>query len=524
MAKQGSTKDKILKLISEGDNNLSAISQRLDLAPSTVSKHLQDLEVSGAIVQKDNPYVKKWKYYKLNSENAPRKSKDEGFATSGNLFKAGAFVVILALVVGASFLYLQNNSSKSVYIPVSLTDPPEVPAGTQALYINYSSLSVRLNYGGSSEWVSVNATGSLNLMSLINVSQVLGNVKITPNSTVDMVRFNITSSSITIDNATYPVQVMTKQVVAKAENNIINKSSSILLDFSPVVVPAYSQNSTSFALFPSLRAAVVSNPGLHANSPLPTQNSGHARYSVQQYKDLFRGGNASLAIESATLHSSGNYTTFNLDLLNNGTGNITVMAVMIYGNETPSEMPEAVIVNGTAIVNASDIRNEQWQGNAPANPGMMGSGGRMGPRPFDRNDSDVSINESAVREAGAFLGVNAVLIRMPGHSGNILIRDIGAPYARMFVINKSMDITRWPGIDFLVGGNGTLFMPSPQSMMTPTQRPGYLLMPKSSVTLSYNGTLRMMGGGLLLTLPSGGNYQIMVVTNEGIAQANITSS
>ena len=54
----------------------------------------------------------------------------------------------------------------------------------------------------------------------------------------------------------------------------------------------------------------------------------------------------------------------------------------------------------------------------------------MGPRPFDRNDSDVSINESAVREAGAFLGVNAVLIRMPGHSGNILIRDIGAPYAR----------------------------------------------------------------------------------------------
>ena len=78
MAKQGSTKDKILKLISEGDNNLSAISERLDLAPSTVSKHLQDLEISGAIVQKDNPHVKKWKYYQLNSGAIADKTETKG--------------------------------------------------------------------------------------------------------------------------------------------------------------------------------------------------------------------------------------------------------------------------------------------------------------------------------------------------------------------------------------------------------------------------------------------------------------
>src|SRR5271157_5477391 len=68
MSRQGSTKEKILKLISEGSDNLSEISKRLDLAPSTVSKHIHDLESSKAIEQKSNPHVKKWKYYKLNKD------------------------------------------------------------------------------------------------------------------------------------------------------------------------------------------------------------------------------------------------------------------------------------------------------------------------------------------------------------------------------------------------------------------------------------------------------------------------
>ena len=61
MAKQGDTKGKILKLISEGKNNPSKISETLNLAPSTVSKHLHDLETSGSIEQEEKEHVKKWK-------------------------------------------------------------------------------------------------------------------------------------------------------------------------------------------------------------------------------------------------------------------------------------------------------------------------------------------------------------------------------------------------------------------------------------------------------------------------------
>ena len=535
MAKQGSTKDKILKLISEGDSNLSTISEILDLAPSTVSKHLHDLETSGAIVQKYNPHVKKWKYYQLSPEAAVHKTRNErsATATGRNFVKAATSVALLAVFVFAAFIYMQNGASKNVYIPVSITDPPQVPSGTQALYINYSSLSVHLRYNGSSEWVSVNASGRLDLLSLINESQVLGRVKIEPNSTVDMVKFNITSASVTISNITYSVYTLNKQVTAKVDSKAVNASSNILLDFSPVVTPIYSQESTSFVLLPSLQAAVVPNPEL-TMGPLPARGEQNARYPVQQYKDLFKSGNANLTIENATLHSHGNYTSLSVNLLNSGKSNATIMAVMLYGDEIPNEIPNTTVINGTAIVNASDMRDWQdvGQGFPPMNGNMSaGAVEHAASRMFQRNDSDISINASAIREAGAYLGANSVLIRLPGQSGNILIHDIGgcsagAPqfFGGTYAINNGMPPMLPPGINFLVNGNGTLFMASPQTMMAPMPKPGYLLLPGSSATLSYNGTIRIMEGGMSITLPIGSSYTVMVVTNEGITRANVTST
>ena len=71
MSSQGNTKGKILKLIARGDNTLTLISRRLGLAPSTVSKHLHDMELSGEISQQENSHVKKWKYYRINHGDEP---------------------------------------------------------------------------------------------------------------------------------------------------------------------------------------------------------------------------------------------------------------------------------------------------------------------------------------------------------------------------------------------------------------------------------------------------------------------
>lgn len=63
MSKTWDTKKKILKLLSKGNMTLSELSVALNLAPSTVSKHIEELKAVGAISMVDNPYIKKWKYY-----------------------------------------------------------------------------------------------------------------------------------------------------------------------------------------------------------------------------------------------------------------------------------------------------------------------------------------------------------------------------------------------------------------------------------------------------------------------------
>lgn len=63
MSKTFETKRKILRILSANRSTLTEISKQLELAPSTIDKHIKELEADGAIELVDNPYIKKWKYY-----------------------------------------------------------------------------------------------------------------------------------------------------------------------------------------------------------------------------------------------------------------------------------------------------------------------------------------------------------------------------------------------------------------------------------------------------------------------------
>ena len=80
MGKIWETKKEILKLLSDRAKTLTDISRELELAPSTVSQHLQELRTVGAIEMVDNPYVKKWKYYRIASRVVSQPTQDYGIA------------------------------------------------------------------------------------------------------------------------------------------------------------------------------------------------------------------------------------------------------------------------------------------------------------------------------------------------------------------------------------------------------------------------------------------------------------
>lgn len=164
------------------------------------------------------------------------------------------------LVIAVFLLYFATGvfkgSAGTHNVAVQITDPPNVPAGTQQLIVSYSSVQVHVLGSTQSGWVSASGSGSLNLLALTNVSQTIANAEVRENATVNLVRFNVTSAKIVINGATYNVSTPNSQVtVAVTGSEKINSSSAVLIDFYPTVTG----HANVYILVPAARAIVVSS-------------------------------------------------------------------------------------------------------------------------------------------------------------------------------------------------------------------------------------------------------------------------
>src|SRR5271165_5576632 len=98
-----------------------------------------------------------------------------------------------------------STTSSSTYtgptgiLGVSLTDPPIVPPGVTNVYISYSSIQVHVADAGNQDgWYLVAESGSVDLMSLLNVSLTLGSAAV-QTGVFNLISFNITSAAVTIN-------------------------------------------------------------------------------------------------------------------------------------------------------------------------------------------------------------------------------------------------------------------------------------------------------------------------------------
>ncbi len=394
MSKTGTTKNRILRLIGSGKKTLSEISAELRLAPSTVSQHLKELRIVGAIEEIENEHVKKWKYYRLNEQYAPNyqiigKAKDdvEKEEINHNMINnrliyyiiGGIAIVALGYFALTSFgpaqtAHTYTYSGTATNVPLRLTDPPHVPSGTSSLIVTYSSLGVRaVATNGSSSWIYSNAMGSVDLMSLINISQVIGSVGVGANDSIDMARFNITSATIDINGTEYNVTVPSQQITTKVTGSAkVNASSGVLLDFSPTVAAIYTNTSPIFVLVPSLRAIVVPNPSANyevaTGSETVASSSANTLVVGQKFElgslertDLESAAYQNLTIQNATI-VAGNNGTVRVDITvkNSGSQSVQVDSIGVVG----AEIPSIIIQNCTRFQN-QNCRYLVWSsGNA----------------------------------------------------------------------------------------------------------------------------------------------------------------
>jgi hypothetical protein len=334
MGRSNTTKNKILGIINSHEQTLTDISKKLDLAPSTVSQHLKELKEIGAIEESDNWNMKKWKYYKLNPEFDYSKFGIEEpmlKKISANFNKRVFFYtvgLILTGVVLLSYLVLIYNAQSSSIVQIGLTDPPTVPFGTQALYINYSGIAVHTVGGVGPEWIETNSSGTVNLLSLINVSKIISSVEVSHNSKINEVSFKIDSAQIEIDNTTYNVVVPTGNITAAiTENATINSSSEIILDFSPIVFQVYNGKKEGFLMLPGIKA--ILDRGMKTTVGMFKKEYGKNIALNREYYTGLRFGRYMKIVSVSILKEASGNISLSADIENTGDRNISLKNLVI---------------------------------------------------------------------------------------------------------------------------------------------------------------------------------------------------
>lgn len=356
---------------------------------------------------------------------------------------AGAVVLLLIIIAGA-YIIMQNQAnlgSNANPAVISLTDPPNVPNGTTSLMISYSAVQAHVVNASSSGWVNIQGSGSVDLLSLINVSQIIANSGIAANSTINMVRFKVDSANITINGVTSNVSVPSSMITANVSSSG-NDASQVLVDLSPSIVAIYTNSSTIFVMVPSVRA--VAFAGNHGY----VQVGARAQLNSSEKADIAARSNLSITGESIT--SSGNSSTVSVTVKNNGNLSMTIKHVMVVGRMQ-------VVVRPFASISTSDNANVNTSGGSDVNASGSSNANING----QRRPSEMGILDG---NANAYGGANSsgLNLNLNGsygvglHKGNISVNESTIVNNGKLLLNETIRVISGNVVkigDLFINGN-----------------------------------------------------------------------
>jgi len=278
--------------------------------------------------------------------------------------KYGLAAVLVAIVIVAAVLLVNplssvtpNQTPAAASFMVMLTDPPTVPAGTTVLNLTYSDVSLHVVYPNEpADWLLVSASGTVNLFSLVNMSQTIASTTIPINSTVDKIRFTIADVKAEINGTVYPVTALSNTLVISVANSQVNETlSGVLVDFNPTLLRIQATDSDGapvdyYVLVPSATAAFVtslSREQVKVGTIVELRQN--LREKIVRVVEDFSNN---VTIVSASLSVNGNITSLNVTLTNEGNVAFKIFGLTLHGEfnatrtwETskPGHMPGEVV-------------------------------------------------------------------------------------------------------------------------------------------------------------------------------------
>ena len=609
----GKTKKGILKMLSKKQHTLTELSQELGLSPSTVKQHIDELQAMGAISLVENEFIKRWKYYRATPNfeiSGTYTNRTPSRFERINPYYVGSILLIAVAAVAAYSMFfgspgsigtgttttgaLLGSGAAASSVPgyslsVRLTDPPTVPDGTTSLVLNYSSVALRVTNGtAASGWVNISGSGSVNLMSLVNVSQFLGNATLGANDIVSGVRLYAKSSFITIGNVSYNVLLPENSIIANVKPTSMSSNSVILADFSPTIVSIYSSNTTTFLLVPSVKAVIYgSNTTQHGNH----HASEEIENLTQAEAHMLANASAGIEVTGSSISTSGDNTSLSVTVKNTGNHTVTLRQLQLSGqidshvfigsnseinveivkdNHFPSG--EVVIssdaVHGNGHMNANAnlpplpniVRDNTSLGNITSlgdNTGIAGHGhesglgnlsgglqgnisagaGRAANGHGNKHNGTGNFNQNASLgiSLGNLIGNGDVHAKAHGHESisfpsfsNITINNTALNITGNITSQEDIGISHayLHQLTFLISSNGTLSLPRGSGAADFSGNSnGYALQSGSAATFTFNGTISYGNGEITDTPVPGNAYKVIVMGSPGVlVHANATAT
>ncbi|MEM0200972.1 MAG: ArsR family transcriptional regulator [Candidatus Micrarchaeaceae archaeon] len=560
MSKIGNTKKDILKILSKKQQTITDVSKILNLSPSTVKQHFDELVEMGAIVQVENEFIKRWKYYKKVPSFNIKDFKKENSITSVIPYAVGS-IIIIGMLSLFLFYFSTNahNTSPNVNpysLTIQLTDPPQVPINTKSLILNYSSISVKtLSPNNTQTWINITNPGSVDLMSLINTSEILGDIKIKSGYKLEGVILNAKNANIIIGNQTYPVILLNNKVYATVpQNSIINSNSSVLIDFSPTVSNVYTNNSILFIMTPSVKAIFSNNFKLFNNS----KNGTKFNLTYYQYKS-FLNKNTNLSIISSNITQNKNNTSIKITIKNLGNKTINIKQIILSGqidSQILLQNKSEIFINNNHFNNNINISIHKININNSKQIGKIS----ISVIKNKSNNSTLIQNNQIETMKNSFFRIKQYYFDNQNILNNFQIKNMlfgeklfempqnfsNNNYEEITISNLNLsnpeEINTKLGINlvyihqlvFFVNKNASLKIP--QFSLFDMQNTnsfnnfmqnntGYQLLPGNTVTLTFNGNITCGNNFIKGELLDNSTYKLVVIaSNDTLSQTNVVSN
>jgi hypothetical protein len=242
---------------------------------------------------------------------------------------------IIAVALFANPIMLDQTSAAASFV-VMLTDPPTVPAGTTILDLTYSNVSLHVTYpNGTALWLPVNASGTVNLFSLVNMSQTIASTTIPSGSAVDKIQFTIADVDAVVNGVMYNVTALSNTLVVSVKNSQVNQTlSGVLIDFNPTLVQIQATDANGtlvyyYVLVPSATATIIgdlSKEQIKVGTIVELGENNRAKlvHVVEEFSK-------NVTIVSASLSVNGNVTTLSVTIRNDGNFTFRVFGLTLHG-------------------------------------------------------------------------------------------------------------------------------------------------------------------------------------------------